>query len=77
MRQGVHIRERLEKVEAENARLKAELLALKPKPITDSRTAKVWLRDGLPYLSPDEMVADDNIELTFTDGKLTAAEVIG
>lgn len=50
-----------QELEAENARLRAELDALKPKPVVEYRT---YLTDF------------GKVQLTFTDGRLTSAEVI-
>lgn len=70
--------EMIEGLKAENARLKAELELLRPKPAV--KTASYYVNYHGPRV---ELVNSwgtycaDNLKLTFTNGVLTGAEVVG
>lgn len=66
--------DRIEALEAENARLKAELELLRPKPVVKTVTKLATIEGFYDGWDTEE---NDNLKLTFTDGKLTKAEVIG
>lgn len=69
---------KLTQLEDENARLRAELEALKPKPVVESCTAIVTQKYYATRLEFDVVITlGDNLKPTFHDGKLIKAKVIG
>lgn len=64
-----------DKLKAENRQLRAELELLRPKPVVAIGYMSVVDGEG-SYVTPKRQ-SGDNLKLTFTDGKLTKAEVIG
>lgn len=70
--------QRLQRAEAENARLKAELEQLKPKPVVATGFTSVKIQGSGFYQSPvkDNPLPHDNLKLTFHDGKLVEATVL-
>lgn len=69
---------------AENEKLRAELLsqqkeleALKPKPVVEVRYMSINTKHTEFYEATDRKEEGDNLKLTFHDGVLTKAEVIG
>lgn len=67
-------------LQEENVRLKAELEALKPKPVIHEVHFQVIRNSHLHRWEASygtaERMSFDNLKLTFTDGKLTGAEVL-
>jgi hypothetical protein len=70
------VREHSDEVIKRNRELSAELQALKPKPVVEVR---YYAFDtlGLAFRASEDLDLEDNLKLTFTDGKLTGAEVVG
>lgn len=70
-------RRHCEEAQTDNARLNIELEALKPKPVVETR---FMLADLTPYTSGilfEESTQHSNLKLTFHDGVLVEAEVLG
>lgn len=66
-----------EKLEAENARLKAELDQLRPKPVVKTALYHVrYTGARVEMVDSGYTNCTDNLKLTFTDGKLSNVEMI-